>query len=50
MFGLFVELGPYYLNQDSLDDPKYNVSGIPQVRRYQRAFDMGIPGWATNLA
>lgn len=33
MFGLFVELGPYYLNQDSLDDPKYNLTGIPQVQR-----------------
>ena len=33
MFGLFVELGPYYLNQDSLDDPKYNQTGIPQVQR-----------------
>lgn len=33
MFGLFVELGPYYLNQDSLDDPKYNETGIPQVKR-----------------
>ena len=32
MFGLFVELGPYYLNQDSLDDPKYNTTGIPQVQ------------------
>jgi len=31
MFGLFVELGPYYLNQDSLDNPKYNKTGIPQV-------------------
>ena len=31
MFGLFVELGPYYLNQDSLDDPNYNKTGIPQV-------------------
>jgi hypothetical protein len=33
MFGLFVELGPYYLNQDSFDDPKYNETGIPQVQR-----------------
>ena len=33
MFGLFVELGPYYLNQDSLDDPKYKSTGIPQVQR-----------------
>ena len=33
MFGLFVELGPYYLNQDSYDDPKYNETGIPQVQR-----------------
>ena len=32
MFGLFVELGPYYLNQDSLDDPRYNATGIPQVQ------------------
>ena len=32
MFGLFVELGPYYLNQDSFDDPKYNETGIPQVQ------------------
>ena len=32
MFGLFVELGPYYLNQDSFDDPKYET-GIPQVQR-----------------
>jgi len=32
MFGMFVELGPYYLNQDSLDDPKYNETGIPQVQ------------------
>ena len=33
MFGLFVELGPYYLNQDSFDDPKYNETGVPQVQR-----------------
>ena len=33
MFGLFVELGPYYLNQDSYDDPGYNATGIPQVQR-----------------
>ena len=33
MFGLFVELGPYYLNQDSFDDPAFNASGIPQVQR-----------------
>ena len=33
MFGLFVELGPYYLNQDSLDDPKFNATGIPQIQR-----------------
>ena len=33
MFGLFVELGPYYLNQDSLDDPKHKATGIPQVVR-----------------
>jgi hypothetical protein len=32
MFGLFVELGPYYLNQDSLDDPKFNKTGIPVVQ------------------
>eukprot|EP00966_Prymnesium_polylepis_P194224 4502545-Prymnesium_polylepis.2 len=32
MFGLFVELGPYYLNQDSLDDPQHKVTGIPQVQ------------------
>ena len=31
MFGLFVELGPYYLNQDSLDNDAYNKTGIPQV-------------------
>jgi hypothetical protein len=33
MFGLFVELGPYYLNQDSFDDPKFNATGIPQVQQ-----------------
>lgn len=32
MFGLFVELGPYYLNQDSLDDPNFNKTGIPQIQ------------------
>ena len=32
MFGLFVELGPYYLNQDSYDDPNFAKTGIPQVR------------------
>jgi len=42
MFGLFVELGPYYLNQDSLDDPKYNETGIPQVKRNPHSW--------TNLA
>lgn len=33
MFGLFVELGPYYLNQDSFDDPRFNHTGVPQVQR-----------------
>jgi hypothetical protein len=31
MFGLFVELGPYYLNQESLENEEYNKTGIPQV-------------------
>ena len=40
MFGLFVELGPYYLNQDSLDDPKYNQTGIPRPE----GLAAGVPG------
>lgn len=38
MFGLFVELGPYYLNQDSFDDPNYAKTGIPQVQRNMNAW------------
>eukprot|EP00947_MAST-08B_sp_MAST-8B-sp1_P004438 g4438.t1 len=34
MFGLFVELGPYLLNADSLDasNPAFNATGVPQVQ------------------
>jgi hypothetical protein len=38
MFGLFVELGPYYLNQDSYDDPNFAKTGIPQVQRNPSAW------------
>lgn len=31
MFGLFVELGPYYLNEASVRAESYNKTGIPEV-------------------
>lgn len=48
MFGLFVELGPYYLNQDSLDDPKYNKTGIPVVVRNPSAWTKAANVIAVN--
>ena len=42
LFRRFVELGPYYLNQDSLDDPKYNLTGIPQVQRNPHRFSLVV--------
>uniref|UniRef100_A0A6B2L3B8 Carboxypeptidase n=1 Tax=Arcella intermedia TaxID=1963864 RepID=A0A6B2L3B8_9EUKA len=31
MFGLLVELGPFLLNDLSLEDPRFNQTGIPQL-------------------
>jgi carboxypeptidase C (cathepsin A) len=33
LFGLLVELGPLLLNDDSLQNPKFNQTGIPQLVR-----------------
>eukprot|EP01126_Amoeba_proteus_P012399 TRINITY_DN1509_c0_g2_i2.p1 TRINITY_DN1509_c0_g2~~TRINITY_DN1509_c0_g2_i2.p1 ORF type:complete len:570 (+),score=83.66 TRINITY_DN1509_c0_g2_i2:241-1710(+) len=33
LYGLLVELGPLLLNERSLEDPRYNSTGIPQLIR-----------------
>ena len=33
LFGLLVELGPLMLNDQSLDNPEYKKTGIPQLVR-----------------
>ena len=38
MFGLFVELGPFYFDASSLRTPEYNTTGVPTMYRNQNAW------------
>ena len=33
LYGLFVEMGPLWLNDLSLQDPRFNATGVPQLVR-----------------